>query len=284
MSHFNVLVIGDDANAALEPFLHYRSEEPDEYLSFVDLETGLRDEYETKGEDVEVHLSSGEVLSGQDIQFFSLDTCKFSYPADARVVIKRPYREMYATFEDFVLQMDGVANRNETAGRYGYYENLNARYDWMQLGGRWQGFFKLKAGGTGKLGEAPVVGDAVIEDGTRADACQVSAIDLEATALQAAERAGQRWDSLMSGNLPESVLCSLGVSGVDRKTWCERAARTCFAVSAVVFNGVWYDQSSAHPWGSKKENLSDEDWALDVAELVKSLPGETQVSLMDCHV
>lgn len=283
MSHFNVLVIGDDANAALEPFQQYHSDEPDEYLSFVDLETALRQEYETQGEDVEIHLPGGEVLSGKDIQFFSLETCKFSYPADAKVVIKRPYREMYATFEEFVLQMEGIANRNEIAGRYGHYENLNGKFDWMHLGGRWQGFFALKAGATGKLGEAPVRGTPVANDGSRADVCAVSSIDFEATARKAVQLAGEQWDSLMAENLPESVLRSLNVHGVSREEFCSRAEKTCFGVAAVVRDGVWYERGSALPWGSKLENLTVDEWALEVATLIKSLPGDTKVSLFDCH-
>lgn len=283
MSHFNVLVIGNDANAALEPFQHYRSDEPEEYLSFVDLETALRQEYETQGEDVEVHLPSGEVLSGKDIQFFSLETCKFSYPADARVVIKRPFTQMYATFEEFVLQMEGIASRNPVAGRYGHYENLNGKFDWQHLGGRWQGFFALKAGATGKLGKAPVRGAHVADDGTRADACMVSGIDFEATARKAAQQAGEQWDSMMAENLPETVLRSLNVFGVSRDEFCSRAEKTCFGVAAVVSDGVWYEQGSALPWGSKLENLTVDEWALEVATLVKSLPGTTQVSLVDCH-
>jgi hypothetical protein len=34
-----------------------------------------------------------------------------------------------------------------------YHNNPDSRWDWCVLGGRWYGYFKLKKGKTGKLGE-----------------------------------------------------------------------------------------------------------------------------------
>lgn len=38
----------------------------------------------------------------------------------------------------------GFEERDEKTGKYGYWENPHTKWDWYQIGGRWNGFFRLK--------------------------------------------------------------------------------------------------------------------------------------------
>jgi hypothetical protein len=53
-----------------------------------------------------------------------------------------PYKEIYKTFDSFVRDYHGY--RLESKGRYGYYHNPNAKWDWWQIGGRWTGHWPAK--------------------------------------------------------------------------------------------------------------------------------------------
>lgn len=57
---------------------------------------------------------------------------------------KIPLKEFYPDgFESFIKDWAGHEKDPET-GKYGYWENPNAKWDWYQLGGRWSGMFKMK--------------------------------------------------------------------------------------------------------------------------------------------
>jgi hypothetical protein len=279
MSHYTVLVIGDDVDAALEPFQQYESDEPDEYLEFVDREDELRREYETDGVDKKVVLATGEVRDFFDLRFFSHEQKRLVYPDDAKIVVTKPYREMYATLEAFVLDMEGSTSRDRTTGRFGRWANPNGKWDWCQLGGRWRGFFQLKSGTAGALGDPSPIADAKAENGNTADSCLVGAIDFERTALVAGRAAAQQWDEVHASNMPQVVFKSLGMLDVARDEFIRRAETTCLGAHVVLRGGTWYEEGGAAPWGAAQGG----SWAEQVTALLRSLPPETRVSLVDCH-
>lgn len=108
MSHFAVLVVGENPEQQLAPFQENNMEDcPQEYLSFYDVE----DEYLEQYENEDVH------------------------------------KNQFSSFEDFMKEYAGYSERDVKTGRFGYWENPNKKWDWYVLGGRWSGFFTLKSGG-----------------------------------------------------------------------------------------------------------------------------------------
>lgn len=53
-----------------------------------------------------------------------------------------PFVDLYATFEDFMREYIGYKLNED--GRYIYYSNPNAKWDWYQIGGRWDGVLLAK--------------------------------------------------------------------------------------------------------------------------------------------
>jgi hypothetical protein len=151
MSHFTVLVIGDDHEALLAPF--------DENLEgvFDDKEDEYREEYENESRDMK-RLPNGRLVSPWDKQFAdrkgagwsSSDT--YTFP-EGTVDVVIPFKELYSSFDEFMKEWHGSSERDEKTGKYGYWRNNEAKWDWYQVGGRWSGFLKLKAGATGGQGE-----------------------------------------------------------------------------------------------------------------------------------
>ena len=56
-----------------------------------------------------------------------------------------PVRKFYRTLQAFAEDYLGCVY-NEQEGKYGYYRNPNAKWDWFQIGGRWPYAFLVKEG------------------------------------------------------------------------------------------------------------------------------------------
>lgn len=139
MSHFTVLVTGENPKEQLAPFNEdVYAGSP--YASFNDETDEYREGYENGFTDM-VRLKSGEVLSKYDDRFRTrgLFDQKFIVPSDAKE-ITISHKERYGTFEKYCDEYYGATENN---GRYGFWANPNAKWDWYKLGGRWGGFFNL---------------------------------------------------------------------------------------------------------------------------------------------
>lgn len=149
-THFSVVVVkapGDTHFAlsnALAPFeQHTRS---GHYRSFRDTSEQLRFEYE--------HGSVDPILwytrAVTEPHAALICTGDAQPPADPPIVgttpaRRTPLKALYSRFEDFVIEQ-GYSPAAVAAGRVGYWFNPSRRWNGWQLGGRWRGFFKVKAG------------------------------------------------------------------------------------------------------------------------------------------
>jgi len=118
MSHFNCLVIfpdPEDANVPVDelietlmlPFHEFEVTGIKRYLEFKDFTDEWRKQFESN--------EPNEHLEGKS------------------------YKEYYAEFDKFVDKYHGGECRDDN--RVGYITNPNYRWDWYQLGGRWNGFY-----------------------------------------------------------------------------------------------------------------------------------------------
>jgi len=183
MSHFTVLVIGENPEQQLAPYQENNMGDcPPEFMEFFDIEDDCRREY---GEDsVESVVVTADWVEKQARMLTTTDYAKrvdatlqqlqagikegktefflapwddlFRIPGtfgngggshEAPSDLERrevPFKNLFPTFEAFMAEWHGHEERNAETGRYGYYENPNAKWDWYQIGGRWSGFFKVK--------------------------------------------------------------------------------------------------------------------------------------------
>lgn len=151
MSHFCVLVAIKDGegdwNAELERKLAPYQENnmgdcPEPFLSFFDKEDELEREYKERTIPI-VQLADGRRFTQYDQQFklkFDLNriASEWEYPQGSELM-DVPAREFYPTFEDFARDWHGYSERDEKTGRFGYWENQSAKWDFWSVGGRWSG-------------------------------------------------------------------------------------------------------------------------------------------------
>lgn len=229
MSHFTTLVliergmqyepdaITEELEKRLAPFQENNMGDcPREYMEFNDQEDEYRKEYE-EGTQEKVLMPDGRLLLPWDEEFKREPTkeelkenpiAKLSKVKDVPENLARrmvPFKETYATFEEFVKEWHGREARDETYNRYGYWENPNAKWDWYEVGGRWAGFFKLKKGHNGALGKQYSYGQ-LTHSKDRADIAFKKAIDFEFMRKEFEDSAAIRYDLVQEAikGTPES--------------------------------------------------------------------------------
>jgi hypothetical protein len=284
MSHFTVMVIGENPEDQLEPFQENNMGNcPQEHLAFHDETESLENTWK--------EMSDEEKSEFSDFAQFAED-------------------EGYEEHE----------------GKFGYWENPNAKWDWYVLGGRWSGMFKLKPGSNGTVGEGGLFSSPG-GPGT-ADAAFKKDIDFTEMRREAGEEAGKTWDKVRSivGDLSDYVkweevrenmfpgdinaardwyhnqpacvklnkynnknkhelgFINLGDFLCSRTDYCIDAANGSFVTFAVIKDGVWYERGSMGWWGVVSNESDRDEWNSKVAQMVDELPDDTLISVYDCHI
>jgi len=161
MSHFTVLVVGDDIEKQLSPFQENNmGDTPGEFLAFREEETEYLEEYQTKTTKM-LKASDGRLWSRYDEKFrnpkhsFTNNSSQYLTP-EGYLEVEIKFKDLYLTFEEFVMEYHGEKERDSTKNLYGHWYNPNSKWDWYVIGGRWTGYFKAKPGIVGEIGERGV--------------------------------------------------------------------------------------------------------------------------------
>ena len=318
MSHFTVIVVGDDIEAQLEPYAE-QDFDP-KYGVFEDKEDEYRKQYEEKEVNIVV-LADGSLHSEYEDQFRNRATLggNYTYPSDS-ITRKGKFSELYPTFEEYMNKWHGSDKRDEVKGRYGYWHNPNARWDWFVPGGRWTGYFKPKAGAEGELGESGAFGNKP-KDGW-VDSLRVCDIDFEGMKADAVKEANETYDKLeeiLKGRpLPSwnaireknngdidaarneyhslktyQDLCKadfhimgdyVETFGRSREEYVEKRKNTVAVPYAFVKDGKWYQKGEMGWFGMSHDEMTQDQWNKQFWEMINSLDPETTLTLVDCHI
>lgn len=325
MSHFAVMVIGNEIEKQLAPFQENNMGDcPKEYLQFNETETEYIQKYEEESVEM-IQSPTGERYYLWDNRFkvgtFPNETKVI--PAD-HITVSVAHKDRYATFEEFMQDWAGSEKRDPETGKYGYWENPNKKWDWYTIGGRWTGFFRMKSGAAGEVGR-PGLMTPVAKQGT-ADAALKRDIDFDGMRSEAGEEAAERFDKVFALIAPhintfipwdrmrdevhpgdikaareayhaqdaqkslqkgedrdlrwsnvEEFLCS-------REDYIQRARDAASCPFAVLKDGQWYERGSMGWWGMVADEKDKSAWAKEFAALMDSLPDDTMLTIVDCHI
>jgi hypothetical protein len=236
---------------------------PKEFLKFNDVTEEHEEKYKTDKCD-RVRLPNGDVLSAYDDRFRNKDLFaseRYVYPADA-VRSEVPVSEVYS-FEEYVTQYCGYRKDAET-GRYGYWENPNRKWDWYQIGGRWSGFYPLKATAQRNLGKQSLLCRDEPPEAGHGDIVRAGDIDMDVVATKTRENAEKFFGRY------EAFLASGGKA--DNDPWDgPRSAALSYGLLRVVQGPAEAGENEvAIPWS--ESNLRPDDprrtWT-DVATVVE---------------
>lgn len=183
MSHFSVAVFSDGKKTVKELLAPYQENNmgdcPKKYLKFVSAVEKEHERYETGSMNI-VCLQDGKYVfpwnivelksifsytiftDGADHSHFYKNRKEyfFNYTYDpilghVQIVFdigeknaelrSVPYREIYPTIQDY-LENYFVSPWDIEKQEFGFWENPNAKWDWWQIGGRWNGLLKASEG------------------------------------------------------------------------------------------------------------------------------------------
>lgn len=280
MSHFSVLVIGDDVEKQLAPYQENNMGDcPKEYLKFNDVTDESRSSYEKK-------------LAGEDAEKF---------------------KEEYPTFEDYVTNYEGYELDGKTQ-LYGYWENPNAKWDWYQEGGRWRRMLQIKPEhraeyesshvDSAPIGHVDVAGmrDAAEKEGHalfdrlesvlagRPIPAWKDTLDKHGKENVDAARkefnafpviVDLRADEVLRDYLFMSDAAEVFCRG-DRTAFIARKRAEAFRTFAVVKDGQWFQKGEMGWWGCVSNEK--EEWSDEFDKLIDGLAPETRVTVIDCHI
>lgn len=273
MSHFKVLVIGDNWEEQLAPF--------DENLQV---------------EPYKEHVSNEDF--GRFVEFYSNPTPKKSYEIDGIQAAKTagfyPVRDAIARDAWVALgeNWNGCRNGWDEKGpfRWSTY-NPKSQWDWYVVGGRYCGSLLAKQGAAAKVGEPGIFDNARRHPGG-VDQVRVRNIDwaemrrrqrlLAEEAIAALRRQFEAKDQMRNFEWDMSdkeIVATLA----DPEQWINTnsASFTCFAV---VKDGEWFERGRMGWWGMVANEKSDVEWQQKVSELLANLDDDALLTVVDCHI
>ena len=194
-----------------------------------------------------------------------------------------------------IKEWEGVEGGKDKRGYY-YMSTYNPRskWDFYQIGGRWQGVFLLKDGAEGASGNRSLLDKSTEPLGI--DVAYLKDIDWEA--MRKREVDGNMEDyykaveyvlnELEAGKTYDSCVAMLHFRyGIDDETLEEHVAKhRAFTTHAVVDEHGWHEWSKMGWWAiTYDEKESHETWRQKFAERFLSNPTEkTVVAVVDCHI
>jgi len=201
--------------------------------------------------------------------------------------------------------------------------NPNSKWDWYELGGRWTGYFKLKEGAKGKLGEPGLMTEKAKVG--YADLALKKDIDFDFMRKVAEEQAIESYDKAMGiiGELPINESWEVVIARIDDveeareiywnqprcKAWkdqkggailgfssspddflmtkdeyVQEAKNGAIVTFAVLKDGKWYEKGKMGWWACVTNEKDKKSWNAEFAALIDSLSDDTLLSVYDCHI
>lgn len=307
MSHFTVLVVGDDPEAQLGPFHEFEcTGENDEYVQDVDITAEVQAQ-------VDKYLSEGKT-QGRALR----DALEY-HGLDKKIVTSEVNADCNG--DDSVHKYGYAVVRDDKLIRAVDRTNPNAKWDWYQLGGRWTGFFYIKPDVTSSvLGKVGLMTAAAESD--TADACYKRDIDFERMREYAREKATrdyrhfaavteglpipQSWESIKA-QYPDGdnragpiynaqpmvaamrkdmdlMFSDYEDFGLSEEHYVARAVRNCISTHAVIKDGKWYEKGEMGWWGVVVDEKQPDRWSEEFAKLLEDVSDDTLLSVYDCHI
>jgi len=255
MSHFAVLVIGENIEEQLAPYQENNMGDcPQEYLEF---------NVEVPKEEVKDYVKK------------SLETMKGSDKAKCSKMKDEQFMKKYAGFIP------------DDDGDYGFLINPDSRWDWWVIGGRWRGYFKLKPGRTGVVGDRSATDKEdrrIWPDGV--DQARKGDIDFDSMRRLKLKEVRENWKkflALQDKETREKEAYRLEIEPDDTKEKYLRR-KTSIATFGVVKDGQWYEKGQMGWWGFVRDKKEDEAWQEEFDKLLDGLPDDALLTVIDCHV
>lgn len=297
MSHFTVAVFTKEGQTVEELLAPYQENNmgdcPREYLEFHSVEDEYRNKYENDGVEM-VKMPDGRLLYTWDEEFrvkgqIGFGSGTHQVPDEYEKVFVR-HKERYSDFDAFMKEWAGYEGKDLETGKYGYWENPNAKWDWYQIGGRWQGLLLVKDTAKADVGEVSLTVGEGHEDETPApkgykwvDSAKIKDIAWDKMCEIAYEERIKSWEEAIQGG---NEFISEYVYGVKPEMTKEEYLNkvVAFSTFAVITpDGKWYEKGQMGWWAvvSNEEENWDEKYK---ERFIDTANPDWILTIVDCHI
>jgi hypothetical protein len=316
MGHFRLLVIGANPDYQIIRYLHHNPQETDdpvyEKFEFIDEDDHYRNHY-MNGICVVAIMDDGKIYTSAHPMFHELELDEA--PSGFRFE-SRSYSEIYSDMESFMSEEHEGIVRNAKTGRYGRWFNPDAKFDYCSLGGIYSNFYRLKKEFWAECG---MDADCIEKEKVDFEAMRFS---VEQEAVRQYDAIIKLFDGLPLNTTMEESIQMFGGDAVAGekyywsqprcKAWKTMAEKPLlgdhfyryytpdrFLVSkdeyidlvccgylspfSIVINGAWQECEDQSWWESKKIKGEFLEWIATYEKILNSLPGDTMLSIYDCH-
>lgn len=157
--------------------------------------------------------------------------------------------------------------------------NPKSKWDWYTVGGRWLGFFKLKPDAEGVLGMPGAFKNKASLD---ADQARKKDIDFETMERFHTFEAEQNWLKAQSEKDDTKFWLYDIKKDETKEQYIKRNSR--FSTFAVLKEGEWFEKGEMGWWGMVSNEQDEDKWQEEFNKLVDSLPDDILLTIVDCHI
>lgn len=313
MSHFTVGVIvnklsEEEVDKVLAPYQENNMDDcPREYLEFNSVTEEYKENYET-GTRTMVRLKDKSLVSDCDDRFkkiikdenHTIPTTTYEVPKDL-IKVEVPYKVLYPTFEEYMKDWCGYELDKEM-NDYGYWENPNAKWDWYEIGGRWNKLLLVKDSvDIEKIG-GPSWGNIKSEEKEAPEgykwvnACRIGDLELDKMIEGSYKKNLRYWELIVEGQKPQNEDEEEDVKWnfykpeyfTERYSSKEEYAKwqSMFCTYAMVDERGWHAKGNMG-WWAMDDSTGDSERAFIErfnAELKNVENQDKYLVIVDCHI
>jgi len=264
MSHYRVMVIGEDVESILAPY--------DENL------------------EVPKHIDrTKEKIHREFVRYYG------------RLIAENKPVSDLEKFEKLTLSLDDVNEEwckgwcgqtlDEDGNTLTTY-NQDSKWDWYEIGGRWSGSFILKPGMNGKMGMRSLWNADKEIPSDHVDQALKCEIDWDEMNENDKMRAGIDWDDLFNPN-PDACMWRPEYVAKQQKIHLEMYGtkeeyvkrRGIWTPYAVVTEDGWHAPGDMGWWGMSSDETEDRDkFDQEFQRLLADQPDDAITTMVDCHI
>jgi hypothetical protein len=281
MSHFTVLVIGENPDKQLAPFQENSCSEPDrEYMVFESKQEDYEQEWKEEKPDA-IKMKDGTYLLPSDDKFKVKGKDGFNKQVVPKGLKKTKvsFQKLYKDFDEFCHKWHGI-DKDDEMGEYGYWFNPNSHWDWWMVGGRWSGMLKLKKGCKGTRGEKSWCNEQETIPADRVDSARIGDIDFEGMLKDEKILLAETWDKAQKEKKGQASFLYGITKEMTKEQYIEKNSK--FSTHAVVKDGEWFEQGCMGWWGIVTDVNSE--WDKEFKKLLDGLSPKTRITIIDCHI
>lgn len=301
MSHYTVLVVGEDPEGQLEPY--------DEHL--------ILEEY------------SYPISEESKQQFIDHYFNEFPEETDSTFAM---------LYEKYGIDWNGNNWRVDENNEWREYSTYNkqCKWDWYQIGGRWTGFFKLKSGTSGELGEKSMLMAENVKEGY-ADQALKKDIDFDGMREEARLRASERYtkiQDIFNGEIPKIMLkwetivndeayqhltieqkrdlyhyqvamvkqrdaiikynkevkdknylhFDIADFQISIDEYVQNAGKYAIMTHSLLIDGEWFERGKMGWFGVSYDIMDENEWIDKYNDIIDNLHDDTLLTVVDCHI